>query len=79
MSEPVIKARLWCQQCGLVGRSHTIGRTHAFRIRHVVREGYTRDDLVRVAREALATWCQPGESLTGTCNTIVDRLTKGDV
>ena len=79
MSEPVIKARYWCKECGEVDASHTSEFVQSFRHLHIVHEGYTRDDLVRVALEALATWCQPGESLTDTCNTIVDRLTKGDV
>lgn len=78
MSEPVIKARLWCQQCGLVGRSHTIGRTHAFRIRHVVREGYTRDDLVFAVADALREYeVLPDPHRAAT--RVVDRLTKGDV
>lgn len=36
---------------------------------------YTHDDLIAVAREALRTWCQPGETVTETCNAIVERLT----
>lgn len=87
MSEPVIKARLWCSQCGLVDINHTIGRTQAFRGRHVVREGYTRDDLVRVAEASRQmAWVQVYNELKSptivfeeTPSEVVDRLTKGDV
>lgn len=73
MSEPVIKAKAMCCEV------HGLYRSGASNC-PMCKPLYTRDDLVRVAREAYESGVCDGEQGSRWIGpeTIVDRLTKGE-
>jgi hypothetical protein len=74
MSEPTIKPRLWCKECGEVDANHTGEFVQSFKHLHAVYEGFTHDDLVAVALVLLVPFA-PADGLRAAAEAVVERLT----
>jgi hypothetical protein len=56
MNEPTIKARFWCEQCGMVDVHHQRDYAGTYQSDlHALHESYTHDDLVFAVALTIAT------------------------